>query len=174
MTTSQKVSALAKVSHGRSLRHASAVPRELIFDSLHANKGNIQKTAEDLDIRRVYLCNYIDRNHELVETCLSYRESLVDLAEENLRGDLERGSMKATFFALKTLGRTRGYVDRKEMEVVTPVEQSVDLTKLTDEQLVDLEKLMDVAHNTIDITPDGGENVGVSISIDDGGTNSHS
>ena len=160
MTTSQKVSALAKVSHGRSLRHASAVPRELIFDSLHANKGNIQKTAEDLDIRRVDLCNYIDRN--------------LDLAEENLRGDLERGSMKATFFALKTLGRTRGYVDRKEMEVVTPVEQSVDLTKLTDKQLVDLEKLMDVAHNTIDITPDGGEKVGVSISIDDGGTNSHS
>ena len=158
MTTSQKVSALAKVSHGRSLRHASAVPREVIFDSLHANKGNIQKTAEELDIRRVDLCNYIDRNHELVETCLSYRESLVDLAEENLRGDLERGSMKATFFALKTLGRTRGYVDRKETEVVTPESQSVDLTKLTDKQLVDLEKLMDVAHNTIDITPDGSEN----------------
>ena len=174
MTTSQKVSALAKVSHGRSLRHASAVPRELIFDSLHANKGNIQKTAEDLDIRRVDLCNYIDRNHELIEVCLSYRESLVDLAEENLRGDLERGSMKATFFALKTLGRTRGYVDRKETEVVTPASQSVDLTKLSDEQLIELEKLMDVAHNTIDITPDGSENSGVAESIDDGGTNSHS
>ena len=174
MTTSQKVSALAKVSHGRSLRHASAVPRELIFDSLHANKGNIQKTAEELDIRRVDLCNYIDRNHELVETCLSYRESLVDLAEENLRGDLERGSMKATFFALKTLGRTRGYVDRKETEVVTPESQSVDLTKLTDKQLVDLEKLMDVAHNTIDITPDGSEESHISISIDDGSNNSQS
>ena len=174
MTTSQKVSALAKVSHGRSLRHASAVPRELIMDSLHTNKGNIQKTAEELDIRRVDLCNYIDRNHELIEICLSYRESLVDLAEENLRGDLERGNMKATFLALKTLGRTRGYVDRKETEVVTPASQSVDLTKLTDEQLADLEKLMDVAHNTIDITPDGSENVRVSTSTDDGSKDPHS
>ena len=82
--------------------------------------------------------------------------------------------MKATFFALKTLGRTRGYVDRKETEVVTPASQSVDLTKLSDEQLIELEKLMDVAHNTIDITPDGSENSGVAESIDDGSTNSHS
>ena len=168
MTTSQKVSALAKVSHGRSLRHASAVPRELIIDSLHSNHGNIQKTAKELDIRRVDLCNYIDRNHELTEICLSYRESLIDLAEENLRTELERGSTKATLFTLKTLGRTRGYVERKETEVATHTSQSVDLTKLTDEQLADLERLMDTVHTTIDITPDGSEDARVSISIDDG------
>jgi len=149
-------SALVKIEKTLSKRKPSTAPLELIKDSLHTHEGDILAVAKDLDVRYVDLANQIDCMSELRDITLSYRESLVDLAETKLKEKLNAGDLKATLFTLKTLGKNRGYVEKRETETtITEKKEVVDLTQLSDEQLGQLESLMMEAQ-IVDITPDDG------------------
>jgi hypothetical protein len=94
----------------------------------------------------------IDHKVELQNIVLAYREDLLDLAEEKLRSAIEDGDLKAVTFALKTLGRNRGYVTKTEVLRETRVSDGdkIDLSNLSVAQLKDLQKLYKDAGIVID------------------------
>ena len=128
---------------------------ELVYDTIDRNKGNIRKSAEELDVNYVALMFYVEKKKDLLVMTVKHREALVDLAEENLETDLKNGNQKATLFTLKTLGKDRGYVERTEMNshtVIEEVKSEVDLDKLSVEQLKELQDLLD--GTLIDVSPE--------------------
>jgi hypothetical protein len=59
--------------------------------------------------------NYIRRYPTLRQVVDDQRESLVDRAELSLRGAVNSGEQWAVTLVLKTLGKSRGYVERQEV-----------------------------------------------------------
>tara|TARA_R110002153_G_scaffold83732_3_gene210284 strand:+ start:87 stop:614 length:528 start_codon:yes stop_codon:yes gene_type:complete len=131
----------AKVRH-----HAKDIPLLIIQDELQVNNGDLKKTSDALHVTLPSLNQLIDRNKALSDVLLAQRSSLVDLAEANLRTELESRSWKATQFTLETLGRNRGYVKKEEHAPVrlsaTTVNTGIDLAKLSSEQLKNLSDIM--------------------------------
>ena len=124
---------------------ASNIPVELITDKLHEHSGNVDLVAKDLDIIYFDLARYIDRRPDLRLLTVTYREQMVDQAETNLRQDLANGDQKATFMVLRTLGRERGYVERREQEITTTTHEAtagVDVSTLSMEQLMQLRDIV--------------------------------
>jgi hypothetical protein len=58
-----------------------------------------------------YIAKYPTVNRAFTEE----RETLLDLAEFKLFEQISAGNMTAIIFALKTIGKARGYVERQEV-----------------------------------------------------------
>lgn len=85
-------------------------------------------TARVLGCDRKTVQNYARRWKAVAEALEAKRHELVDLSEMALRGAVLRGEPWAVAFALRTLGKDRGYSERHEvvnkaetLEVVTRI-----------------------------------------------------
>jgi len=140
----QKV-ALKKIN-ANVRHHAKDIPLLIIQDELERNGGDMKLTADKLRVTMPSLMHLIDRNKTLSDVMLAQRTSLVDLAEKNLRTELESRSWKATQFTLETLGRNRGYIKREDNTPIrqnaTTVNTGIDLAKLSADQLKNLSDIM--------------------------------
>lgn len=97
-------------------------------------KGIISVAARELGVSRsaVYL---MAEKYPLVRQALDdAREAMVDLAEVQLFKKVSDGDTSAVFFALKTLGRKRGYVERQERHHTGNI--NLNLQELSDEELM--------------------------------------
>jgi hypothetical protein len=137
--------ALVKIKRKADKRLPSGHPRELILETLDDNGGNVDKTATTLSINYVALGNYVDNDPEMRALCIKHRERILDKSEEKLLESIEDGNLTSVRFALSTLGRDRGYVQRTEKDVRTqeiPAPKSVDISQLSVDQLKQLERIL--------------------------------
>lgn len=125
----------------------TTVPDELIIDHIILSAGNLTKVAEELDLSYIALLTHVERRVDLRNAVLAHRHSLVDLAEEKLRGQLESGSLRAITFTLSTLGKDRGYIPKTEQTVnVNKTETpTLDVSKLSTDELSSLVNLLKTA-----------------------------
>ena len=72
----------------------------------------------------------------------SVNESFIDLAETQLRMAVSRGDMNAVFFILKTKGKSRGYVERSEVNANVKTNENLTREQIM-EELQRLEELND-------------------------------
>jgi hypothetical protein len=70
-----------------------------------------------------------------MQLCTDFRESIVDNAESAFNKAVVTEQPWAIQFALRTIGRKRGYVDRQEIQQETRVTLAQPAEELTDEQL---------------------------------------
>ncbi len=137
-----------------------AVSRTLLEETLHELEGDIASVADRLGLDYIPLNHHIYKDYRLRDICLGYRQSLVDMAEGVVRGELRQRSFKAAKFVLSTLGKDRGYVPKTESQstqIVHKTESKMDLTKLSPEKLRQLRGLVEEANQepvTIDQIPD--------------------
>jgi len=75
----------------------------------------ITPASKALGCFRHTLSKKIRENLELQEHFDSVREEFVDLAENKLFFNVQRGDPASIFFTLKCLGKNRGYVERQEI-----------------------------------------------------------
>lgn len=95
---------------------ASVRSDEEIEDALRRCLGVVTDAAKMLGYANTEnLRIRIARNAYLRGIVDEYRERLVDLAEQGLAYQVEAGAPWAIAFALKTLGKSRGYVERQEL-----------------------------------------------------------
>lgn len=86
-----------------------------VEQALKQTDGNVSLAAEGLNVARSTIYRKIKR-HPTLETILEdARESFVDLAQSKLRQEVQKGNITAIIFTLKTLGKSRGYVERQEV-----------------------------------------------------------
>jgi DNA invertase Pin-like site-specific DNA recombinase len=119
--------------------------------ALRATGGVISKAAEKLRVSRVTLWRRIRREPHLRDVVFECRETLLDEAEGVLLAEIEKGNFKAAKYVLSQFGARRGYKAaggnllgpiEEEEELIDQRTQPVDLKRLTNEELEELERLL--------------------------------
>ena len=82
---------------------------------LKENRGLIYLTARQMGCSPGTVYNHLKRYPSVKKAYEEARERTVDTAEVKFFQAIERGESWAISLALKTIGRRRGYVERKEL-----------------------------------------------------------
>lgn len=89
---------------------------EQITRALEESKGLISPAARALKCHPQTVRNYIKRHPTLEQAKNDEREKMIDVAEDALYKQIVNGDTTAIIFTLKTVGRDRGYVERREFK----------------------------------------------------------
>lgn len=95
------------------------------------SSGIVTTVANRLGLSRVTIYKYMDRWPEVREVLEAERVVPLDLAEQRLYDEVNRGNITAIIFLLKTRGKSRGYIERTERVFVN----KGSLHELTDDEL---------------------------------------
>lgn len=88
---------------------------ENIEAAIQRTAGNVSLAAHSLGVSRMTLYRRINKSERLKNAVEDAREKMVDEAETALRHLISEGNVAAIIFALKTIGKNRGYVERQEL-----------------------------------------------------------
>jgi hypothetical protein len=88
-----------------------------VIDALRANRGLVSLAAQKLQCDVDTVQNYCKRFPTVEAAKQESRVSLLDLAESRLWEAIDRGEAWAVAFCLKTIGRSRGYGERLDVNV---------------------------------------------------------
>jgi hypothetical protein len=92
------------------------LPTAVIAEQLRRLNGNVAASAQNLGMNRSSLFRRIAKEPALGEILADSREAIVDAAENALYVAVTKREGWAVCFTLKTLGKSRGYVERQETE----------------------------------------------------------
>jgi len=102
-----------KNSKNSTVGKASKINRGLILKAIPGSYGIVSDIAKRAKIDRKTVYNWINKDDKLAELFISERENLLDLAEIKLVEKIKTGSESMIALVLKTLGKSRGYVEGK-------------------------------------------------------------
>ena len=86
-----------------------------IIDALREKHGNLSAAARYLGCDRHTVTRYINTYPTVKAVADEERETLIDFAENQLFKQVQDGNITAIIFTLKTIGKSRGYVERQEV-----------------------------------------------------------
>ena len=89
---------------------------EQVIEAIIEAHGILTVAAQKLGVNRMTVYNYCQRYPTIQKALDDEREKWIDLAEGQLIRAVNKGSIPAIMFFLKTVGRNRGYVERQEIE----------------------------------------------------------
>lgn len=91
--------------------------KNAVAKALTATHGNVSAAARALGVSRRAIGKRIDADPALKQAVIDARETILDDAERSLADAVKAGAPWAVVFVLKTQGRGRGYVERREQGV---------------------------------------------------------
>jgi len=109
----------------------SAVGRKPILDqvlvaaALQELEGNVAAVARRFNVDRTSVRDLIEKHQPLQQVMHDAREGMLDAAENSLLNAAKKGEAWAVCFVLKTLGRTRGYIERHEINSTETVRRQI-------------------------------------------------
>jgi hypothetical protein len=77
--------------------------------------GNVSNVATRLKVTRATVYSYMERWKTVEDAMMDERNSFLDLCENKLASEVNKGNITAIIFALKTIGKSRGYIERAEV-----------------------------------------------------------
>ena len=89
---------------------------EQIIAALEESKGYVSKTASILGCTPRTVYNYRDKYATVADAWSSIRERRHDFVENKLHELISKGNITAIIFYLKTQAKSRGYIERQEVE----------------------------------------------------------
>lgn len=101
-----------------------------MIEALREKHGNLSAAARFLGCSRNTISRYIEQYPTVKAVADEERETLIDFAENQLFKQVQDGNITAIIFTLKTIGKSRGYVERQE---VTGADGGAVLVKWDDE-----------------------------------------
>ena len=101
--------------------------KEKFLKQLSENLGNVSESCKALNISRQTFYRWKEADQQFKESCDNVPEELLDLAESALLAEINspksRGHTTAYIFYLKTKGKSRGYIEKQEVELVKPFDR---------------------------------------------------
>lgn len=91
--------------------------------------GVVTVVARRLRVTRQTVYGYLQKWATAREALDDERNSMIDLAESKLFAEVNAGNITAIIFALKTIGKSRGYVERAEVTGVDGGELVIEVVK---------------------------------------------
>ena len=122
-------------SHGalqQAVRDQAREREKDIAVALLQNNGVISKAGKALGMDPQALRYHVSSSKRLREIYLESREGLVDTAEENVFAAVEKGNLGYSWKILQTLGKNRGYTERRELEAVHVHVQAASTSRLVE------------------------------------------
>lgn len=106
------------------------LPVAVIKEQIERLNGNVAAVARTLGTSRKTIHNRINESAILQKALRDARESMLDNAESVLYRKVLDGSTPELIFFLKTQGRSRGYIERNELDIRTK-----NVAELPDDEL---------------------------------------
>lgn len=100
---------------------ANRLSQKKVKDALIKKKGNVSDVANYLGCTRKTIYNYINKYDDVKTAREDAVEAAIDYVESKLFDQIEKGNITAIIFYLKTIGKSRGYIERQETEQVGEV-----------------------------------------------------
>lgn len=88
-----------------------------VIEALHACRGMVYLTAKRLQCNPQTIMNYCKKFPSVAQAKEDARGELLDVAEVKLWLAVQRGDAWAITFALRTVGRSRGYGERLDLHL---------------------------------------------------------
>lgn len=118
------------------------IPDDVYIAAIRKFHGNLSAVARELNVSRNTVASKVKLNPEIQQIVDDERDSFVDLAEDRLYGCVERNSVPAIMFTLKTIGKVRGWGENQEIILKKEQdEEEYDLSQLTEKELEILNEL---------------------------------
>ena len=98
-----------------------------VIKAIHDANGLLAPAARILGCSRNTMYNYARKYKTVQQAIDEARDTTLDFAEQQLMKAVKAGSVPAIMFLLKTVGKSRGYVERQELTGADggAIEQSV-------------------------------------------------
>lgn len=116
-----------------------------VVAAIIATEATLSEMAMLLARQRQRLRDWILRNPLVLDFMMDFREGQIDLIERNYFRSALMGSEAAAKSILFSLGKNRGYTTSSELavskQVETPDDGGMDLSKLSEEEILQLEAL---------------------------------
>ena len=110
---------------------APKLTTEEVESNLRNLAGNFAAVARALGVTRQAVSNFVKHRPTLQAVASECRETFVDNVESAIYKEALNGNVTAQIFILKTLGKERGYVERRQIEH----SGKIDVSKLSDQEL---------------------------------------
>lgn len=104
---------------------------EQIIKALADTRGLVSLAARHLGCSPTTIRSYAKKYKSVAEALKEEREKMTDIAELSLYNKIQEGEGWAVCFYLKTQGKSRGYVERQEIDH----SGRIDVRSLSDEEL---------------------------------------
>lgn len=101
-----------------------------VLRSLIKNTGNAAAVSRDFKKSRGCAWKFIQEHPELLAVWNDYRQAMVDKAESVVKKAIDSGDIETARWTLKYLGRSRGYIERAEVDHRGEIEVSVHVKKV--------------------------------------------
>ncbi len=88
-----------------------------MIQAMKVQLGNVTASAAEVGIDRSTHIKWMEKYPEYREKIEGIAEEVLDFAENSLYRQIMAHNTQATIFFLKTKGKHRGYVEKKELEV---------------------------------------------------------
>lgn len=89
---------------------------KLIIEAIEKCFGNLSAVAKSFGVSRPTVYKWLNSNKALKQAHDDATETFLDIAENKLMAQINKGDTTAIIFALKTKGKKRGYVEKQEIE----------------------------------------------------------
>ena len=100
-----------------------------LLEALEKSLGVVTTACKIVDCNRSTFYKYYNNDQDFKASVDELQNLTLDFAESQLHQQIKDGNTTATIFYLKTKGKKRGYVERKEVEMTAQVSTS----KISDE-----------------------------------------
>lgn len=94
--------------------------KRAMLEALDKSLGIVSTAAKTAGIDRTTHYNWLKEDPEYKAAVDQIQESVIDFAESHLYKLIKEGNPAANIFYLKTKGKSRGYIERQEVEVSGP------------------------------------------------------
>ena len=88
--------------------------KKVLLEALEKSLGVVTTACRSADIARRTHYNYMESDPEYAAAVRDLDNVAIDFAESKLHRQIDKGDTTACIFYLKTKGKDRGYVERKE------------------------------------------------------------
>jgi len=95
-------------------------PKKTMLEALERTLGIVSTACEKAGVSRQTHYNWLKDDPEYKAAVDQIQESVIDFAESHLYKLIKEGNPAANIFYLKTKGKSRGYIERQEVEVSGP------------------------------------------------------
>jgi len=88
---------------------------EEVISAIKDSNGLLAAAARKLGVTRQTVYNYVKKYATVKQALEEARDTNLDYTEGKLMEAIKAGNVTAIMFLLKTLGKSRGYVERQEL-----------------------------------------------------------
>jgi hypothetical protein len=93
------------------------IQKKAMIEALERSLGIVSSACQAVGLARQTHYNWMKTDPEYAQSVKELEGRTLDFAESHLHKLIKDGNPAATIFFLKTKGKTRGYVERQEIEV---------------------------------------------------------